>query len=186
MNETLQVISNRRSTRAYQAEQITDSELQQILDAALLAPSALNFQKWHFTVVQNKDMLDRIVITIAEHMKKSGIEALVKRAGNPEYHTFHHAPTVIIVSGDEESRYTQNDCSAAAQNILIAAESLNIGSCWIGSVRQLFTTEKADEFKKELGIPEGYVVVCALTLGYKVADNDPAPVRNKNVINYIR
>lgn len=186
MSEALKVIANRRSIRAYKQEQITDSELQQILDATLLAPSAINLQKWHFTVVQNSEVISRMVKTIKEIIVNSGNEVLKQRAASPDYHTFHNAPTVIIISGEEKSPYTPNDCSAAAENILLAAEALNIGSCWIGSVLPLFGSEKGPKFKQELGIPEDYKVVCAISLGYKAAENPTAPSRNKNVINYVK
>ena len=60
MNETLEVIANRRSIRKYKPEQITDKELQQIMEAAILAPSARNQQKWHFTVVQKREIIDEM------------------------------------------------------------------------------------------------------------------------------
>jgi nitroreductase len=186
MNEALTAIRNRRSIRAYKAEQIVDSELQEILDAALLAPSANNLQKWHFTVIQNKDLLDWMVKNIAEAIKKTGNKQLIERVSKPYYHTFYHAPTVIIISGDENSPHVQSDCAAAAENILIAAESLNIGSCWIGSILPLFASEKAKEYKKELGILEGYKPICSVALGYKLSENPAAPPRNKDVINYIK
>ncbi|MCL6477569.1 MAG: nitroreductase family protein [Peptococcaceae bacterium] len=186
MNETLKVIKSRRSIRSYKAEQITDSELQEILDAALYAPNAMNLQPWHFTVVQNKDILDRMVKNTKEIMMNSDKDFLVELAKNPNYHTFHNAPTVIIISGDGKDRFAQNSCSIAAQNILLAAESLNIGSCYIASSSLLFESEKGEEFRKELGIPDGYNHVCSIALGYKAAENPAAPPRNKEVINYVR
>ncbi|PKM82323.1 MAG: hypothetical protein CVU89_04780 [Firmicutes bacterium HGW-Firmicutes-14] len=186
MNETLRVIANRRSVRKYKPEQITDFELQQILDAGLRAPNARNAQKWHFTVVQNKDLLDRMVKSLVGIMKVSGDKKLAERANDPGYHTFHNAPTVIFVSGEEGFPYAQNDCSLAGANILIAAESLNIGSCWIGSVLRLFMTEEGNKFLKELGVPEGYLPVCAIALGYKADENKGATERSRDVINFIR
>jgi nitroreductase len=69
MNETLKAISNRRSTRSYKAEQISDMELNEILNAAIAAPKAVGVPKWHFTVVQDNDMLDRLVEDIIEAVK---------------------------------------------------------------------------------------------------------------------
>ncbi|ADG83484.1 nitroreductase family protein [Thermincola potens] len=186
MNETLKVIHNRRSIRAYKAEQITDSELQQILDAALMAPNAVNQQKWHFTVIQDKGLLDRMVNTIKENIMNSDNEFLKQRASAPDYHTFYHAPTVILISADGKAPLIQIDCGLAAQNITLAAESLNIGSCIIASSAFLFASEKGSQFKKELGIPEGYNHICTIALGYKAGENPAAPPRNKDVINYVK
>jgi len=126
MNETIKVIKNRRSIRKF--KQILDSELQEILDCALHAPNAGNQQKWHFTVIQNKDMLDRMANIMKENMMNSGIDFLVKSAKAPDYSPFNDAPTVVLISADGKARFVQIDCAAAAQNILIVAESLDIGS----------------------------------------------------------
>lgn len=185
MNETIKVIYNRRSIRKYKPKQIPDSEIQQILDCALYAPNAGNQQMWHFTVIQNKEMLDRMVAIIKENIMNSGIEFLIEKASAPGYHTFYHAPTVILVTGDEKTQFIQLDCGAAAQNIALAATSLNIGSCLMTSSGFLFASEEGNELKKELGIPDGYNHICAIALGYKDCENPDAPPRNKDVITYI-
>ena len=185
MNETLEVIRKRRSIRRSKAEQIPDSELQEILNCALCAPNARNQQKWHFTVIQNKDMLDKMENIAKENMLNSGIEFLAKRARAPDHRTFFNAPTVVLVSGDEKARFVEIDCAAAAQNILLAAESLDIGSHIMTSSELIFAPEKGNELKKELGVPDGYNHVCTIALGYK--DESPtAKPRNRDVINYIR
>jgi nitroreductase len=93
---------------------------------------------------------------------------------------------VVIISGEGDYPYTPSDCAAAAENILIAAESLNIGSCWIASIQPLFASEKGKGYLKELGIPDNYKPVCSIALGYKANSNPSTPQRDKNVINYIK
>jgi len=186
MNETIKVIKDRRSIREFKAEQITDSEVRQILDCAIYAPNARNQQVWHFTVIQNKDMLNKMVDIITENIMNSGIKFLIEKASSPGYNTFYNAPTVILVTGDEKSKFVQFDCGAAAQNIALAAKSLNIGSCVMTSSRFLFASEKGNELKKELGIPDGYSHMCAVALGYQDCENPDAPPRSQDVINYIK
>lgn len=186
MNETLQVIKSRRSIRNYKADQITEAELQAILESAIYAPSAMNQQKWHFTVIQNEELLDRMVSTIKEKIVNSGNEVMAKRASDPNYHTFYHAPTVILISAAEKAPWIHLDCGLAAQNITLAAEALNIGSCIIASSSLLFASEKANEFIAELGIPEGYNHVCTVALGYINGDHPAAPPRNTDVVNYVK
>lgn len=184
-NATINTIMNRRSIRKYKNEQISDSELQIILDAAIYAPNAVNQQKWHFTVIQNKDVLQQMVDIIKENILNKGTGIVLERASQPDYHTFHRAPTVILISADEQAFYTSLDCGLAAGNIALAAEALNIGSCVIASSALLFASDKGKELFKQLGIPEGYKHICTVALGYK--DEQPeAPARNKDVINYIR
>lgn len=186
MNETLQVIHRRRSIRKYKPEQIKDAELQLLLDAALLAPNGLNLQKWHFTVIQNQDVMDRMVSAIKEGIISADIQHLAKIAATPDYHTFYHAPTVILISGDEQWHISDIDCALAAENIVLAAESLNIGSCIITSSAFMFNGEQGKAFKQELGVPEGYKHVCTIAIGYKDIENPTAPSRKTNVINYIK
>jgi nitroreductase len=185
MNETIKVIKNRRSIREFKEKQVTDSELQEILNCALHAPNAGNQQKWHFTVIQNKDMLDRIERILKENMMKSGVDFIAKLASDPNIRIFGNAPTVILITADEKARFVQIDCAAAAQNTLIAAESLNIGSHIMTSSEFLFASEKSNELKRELGVPDGYNHICTIALGYK-DENPAAKPRRKEVINYIR
>ncbi len=185
MNETIKVIKNRRSIRRFKVKQIPDSELQEILECAVCAPNAGNQQKWHFTVIQNTDMLGRMASIMKVNMMNSGIEFLANLAENPDYNPFGNTPTVILISADERARFVQIDCSAAAQNILIAAESLNIGSHIMTSSEFLFTSETGNKLKKDLGVPDGYNHICTIALGYK-DENPAAKPRNKDVINYIK
>lgn len=186
MDEIIKVIKGRRSIRKYKAKQITDSEVQRVLDCAIYAPNAMNQQMWHFTVIQNKDMLNRMVDIIKENIMNSGIEFLIKMASAPDYNTFYNALTVVLVTGDEKTRFVQFDCGAAAQNIALAAKSLNIGSCVMTSSAFLFASEKGNKLKEELGIPKGYNHMCAVALGYQDCENPDAPPRKKDVINYIK
>ena len=186
MNETMRVIMERRSIRKYKSQQVADSELQQILDAALYAPNAMNQQKWHFTVIQNKDMLDKMVDIIKENIINSGNEFFIKRVSTPGYHTFYNAPAVVFITADESAQWVEIDCGLAAENITLAATALNIGTCVITSAGLLFASEKGNALRKELGIPEGYKFVCSVALGYKDCENPAAPPRNKEVINYVK
>jgi nitroreductase len=186
MNEAMKVIKSRRSIRQYSEKQIGDAELQEILDAALLAPNAMNMQSWHFTVIQDGDMLERMVGIVKENLLSSGIEFLAQRASTPGYHTFYGAPTVIMISGSENSPFIKIDCGAAAQNIALAAESLGIGSCLMTSPSFLFASPEGEALKEELGIPEGYAFVGAVTLGYEGGEHPAAPPRKKDVISYVR
>lgn len=186
MNETLTVIMNRRSVRTYKPAQISDTELQTIMEAAINAPNGMNQQKWHFTVVQDKGMLDRMAKVIKENLKNSGVEFLAERAAIPDFNPFYNAPTNIFITADENTMFVDIDCGLAAQNIMLAAASLNIGSCIMTLPMFLFSSEKGLGIKKELGIPDGYRYVCNITLGYRAGANLEAKPRSKAVINYVK
>ncbi len=183
MNNVLENIKNRRSTRKYLPEQIKDEELDLILEAGIYAPSGHNDQPWHFTVIQNKELINLMSDESKKAMAKLPIDWIAAMGKSENLNIFYHAPTVIVVSGKKEATSPFADCCAAIQNMLIAAESIDIGSCWIGLAR--FFYENADNLKK-LNIPEGYEPHYSVSFGYKALTTPDAPERNRNVINYIK
>jgi nitroreductase len=186
MNEIIRVIKSRRSHRKYKPEPLSEAELQAIVETAIYAPSAMNQQRWRFTVISNKDIMDKLMSIIRGNLLNSGIEMLANRAKEPDFNVFHNAPAIIMVTAEENARFTEIDCGAAAENIALAAESMNIGSCMVAMSEFLFASENAGEIKKELGIPENYRHVITVTLGYKDGETPPTPPKKKENINYIK
>jgi len=182
MNEVLNVIKSRRSVRSYKTEQLNKESIEAIIEAGIYAPTAHNDQPWHFTVIQNQEMLQHIDKIAKSEMAKSEVEWIKKMSANPEFSLTYHAPTLVIVSGRKDGMAWTTDCAAAIQNMLLAAESLNIGSVWLGLLRFFF--EQKDEVQK-LGIPEGYEPFYGVALGYKEKEQATAPKRNMEVVNYI-
>jgi len=182
MKDVFETINSRRSVRSYKKEQLNDDEIKKILNAGIMAPTARGEQPWFFTVVQNKELLKEINDVAVENMLLSGdefLEAIAKSGRN----ILHNAPTILVVSGRDDDDYSQTDCSAAIENILLAAEGLDIGSCWIGLIKAYF---QSPESKGKLEIPEGYSPIYGVTLGYKDEDTHGNPNRNKDVINWIK
>ena len=168
MNGTF-VVKKRQTIRKYRPDQIPDSLLEAILQAAIQAPNAMNQRRWHFSVIPNKDVLDKST-DVARESTKSGPEPIAKRAALPNFSPFFHAPTVAVITGDSTSQFVRIDCSLVAQDIVLAAEALNIGSCIMTSP-ELISKLKNRELLKELGVPEGYAHVCTVTLGYRDGDS---------------
>ena len=184
MNEVLKTIKSRRSVRSYKGEQIKQEELDLIIEAGIYAPTGHNDQPWHFTVIQNKALIQEINTLSKEIMANSDLDWMKAVAANPEYDITYGAPTLVIVSGRINGVTPQTDCDAAIQNMLLAAESLNIGSVWLGLVRFYLNIEGKSQ---ELGIPDGYQPLYGVALGYKKNDKEQvAPKRNYDVVNYIR
>jgi len=180
--ESLKILFERRSIRSFKDEQIKDSELEIILKAAKFAPSAMGQQPWHFTVIQNKEILNRIDTLTKKIFEKSGIPRLEERAKAENFSAFYNAPTYIIVSVDEKSVAPIADGALALGNALLAAEGLGIGSCWIHAVNQLYANDEGKELLKELGIPEGYIPIGSGAFGYIAGEKpEPAPRKEGNV-----
>ncbi|WP_378954620.1 nitroreductase family protein [Pelosinus sp. sgz500959] len=186
MNETLKNIKERRSVRSFKNEQIKDSELQTVLEAGFYAPSAMNQQCWNFTVVQNKNLLEEIGTHSKEIAKEFDNEHLQTLANNEKFNVFYGAPTVVVISGEENALLSEADCAAATQNMLIAAQSIGLGSCWINFGMFVFNGPKAEYYKQQLQIPAGYTPYYSVALGYKTAATMNAPKRKENIINYVK
>ncbi len=185
-NEILKNIKSRRSVRSFKDEQINEDELQAILEAGMYAPSAMNQQCWNFTVVQNQKLLDEISQNSKDVGKSFDNDHIQKLANNEKFHAFYKAPTVIIISGEEKAFLSEIDCAAATQNILLAAESLGIGSCWINFAMFAFSGEQGETFNKQLGIPTGYTPYCSVALGYKKVETLNALPRKEHIVNYVK
>jgi len=183
MNAVIENIKKRRSIRKYLPEQIKENQLNEIIEAGKYAPSAHNDQSWHFTVIQNKELIDFISAKAKESMSNSEVEWISKMGKSEKLHIFYNAPTVIIVSGKDEAFSSIVDCSAATENMILAAESLDIGSCWNGLVKYFF--QYKDEMSK-LNIPEGYTPFYAVSFGYKQDTPTKVLERKNNVVNYIK
>jgi nitroreductase len=183
MNEILNTLKKRRSVRQYRPQQIEDKELEKILEAAIYAPTGRNEQPWHFTVVQDPVLIKEISDGAKKVMTESGMEWLVQLGSVEDFNIFHRAPTAVIVAGKKEATTPLIDCSAAVQNMLLAAESLDIGSCWIGFAKFYFLNP---ENMRKFNIPADHEVYFGVSLGYKVRKNPPAPERNKEVFSYFK
>lgn len=186
MNEIIQNILNRRSVRVYSDEQIKQEDLDLILQSGLFSPSACNNQSWHFTVVQNKEILNTLNIETKQELLTCDNDYFKKVAENEDYSIFYNAPTIIVISGEKTAILPQIDCAAATENMILAAESLGIGSCWIGLLAYLFRSTRGEEFAKMIQIPENYEPFYAITLGYKKYPNPKPQPRRENTINYIK
>ncbi len=184
MNLVIDTIKQRRSIRGFKEQQVRDSDLQTVLDCALCAPSACNKQSWHYTVIQNPDMIQYLNDTAKANLRKSDVP-LFKQYGEDDTVLLYGAPTLIVVSGDEEDYDAIIDCSAAVQNMLIAAQSLGLGTLWNGLINFAFETEAA---KEKTAIPAGYTTYYGIALGYAVDGVElmEKEILTDGVIDYIK
>jgi len=185
MNETIRTILNRRSIRSYKQEQIKDDDLQIILKAGLFAPSAMNQQSWHFTVVRSKEILQKINQTVRNNFLKSGDKRFEEMAKSETFNVFYNAPTLIIVSGDEKAIAPQCDCALAMENMFLAASSIGIGSCWIHAITHLSNTEEGKSLINALGVPQGNKIFTSGAFGYSAVEAPSAAPRKENTVTIL-
>jgi len=186
MNQIIQNMLDRRSARAFQTQQLKEEELQLILTAGLSAASANNSQPWHLTVIQDQEILNWIVEKNKDKMRQSENPEVVQRANDPNTHNFYHAPTVVILSADQNRVYGKPDCANVATQMSLAAHSLDIGSCYVASFMQAFTGEQMQQLIEKVKIPQGYQPFLSLALGYCKGEPSAAKPRKDNTVTYIR
>ena len=185
MNETLQTIRQRRSIRKFKSEQVPDAVIETILEAGRLAPCALNRQERHFTVVRSKKILDFLNREAKAFAVSLNNRFLSLMAQSENYNIFHAAPLIVVVSGPANRSMVESDCAASIQNMLLAAESLRIGACWINFVLYAFHGANAIENAAKLGLPAGYLPYGSIAVGFK--DDEPVEERaiKGNTVNYL-
>ncbi len=174
-NPVLEAIRTRRSIRKYKKEQITDVELNQVLEAGTFAPTGNNRQDPVIVAVQNSDTIAKLVKMNAAIM---GVDS------NPYY----GAPTIVLVfvPVPELNRNAVQDGSLVLGTMMLAAHSLGLASCWINREMEMFATSEGKQMMTEFGIPKGYMGVGALSLGYPAIPNPKALPRKENYFKVIK
>ncbi|HIU67119.1 MAG TPA: nitroreductase [Candidatus Caccomorpha excrementavium] len=170
MKETLQDLKTRRSVRSYQKKQISDEQLNAILEAGTWAPTGMGAQSPVIVVIQNPELIARLSRLNAEVM------------GNPGSDPFYGAPTLLVVLADSTRRTYVEDGSLVMGNLLNAAHAVGVDSCWIHRAREVFSLPEGKALLKEWGLGEQYEGIGNCILGY-AAGEIPAPKPRKQ--NYI-
>lgn len=184
-NEVVEAIKSRRSIRSYKPEQIDQAQLDTIIDCAINAPSAMNKQSWEVRVIQNPDLLKRINDSFVEKAKGKDLKGSASRSQEPGFSVFHGSPTLIIVGREKNNSTSFVDCGLLAQNILLSAESMNIGTCTIGNMASILNDPDAKEFLKEINMPDTHEVAFGISIGYK-NENPEAKPRDASKVQYIK
>ena len=174
--DTFNNIISRRSVRGFLVDKIiSDENLNKIVDAGMYAPLAVNKVLWHFTVLKDKEMQQKIIDGIIDVLKINPTEHIKKRLSMPNFSPFYGAPAVIVVSGDKKNNWAQSNCGAAIQNMLLMANELGIDSCWVGMGNKFLNSDEAREIRNTIGVPKDYEVVGCVALGYRNTPEVPMP-----------
>lgn len=179
-----QAIHARRAVREYTTEPVEEATLRRLIEAATMAPSAMNEQPWLFTVIRDKDLLARI-----SNESKTGILAAMpagpnrfrEKLQNPAYDILYNAPVLIVISSATSGRWAAENCSMAAQNLMLAAREAGLGTCWIGMAQNWINSP---EGKAAIGLPPDCAPVAAIIVGHTAEFPPPVP-RKEPVINWI-
>ncbi len=165
-NAVVETIMTRRSVRKYQPQPVNRDTMQVILECGIHAPNAINRQAWEVRVVDNPEFINGLT----EVFKNVN----PKMAEDPNFkNMFRNAPTVAFIANDTTFAYSPVDCGLMAENMMLSAWSMGIGSVCLGSSARFITdTPEAAEYLKKLGFSENYKVLVCIGFGYP--DEAPA------------
>jgi len=166
--DPISILKNRSSCRQFTDEPVSDADLKTILEVAMQAPSCVNEQLWHFIVVKEQETKDKLM---AVHPYLIGLKT---------------APLGIVVCGDlnleKIKGYWTQDCAAASENILLAAESLGLKGVWCGVFPEM---DRVEGFQKALGLSSNIVPMSVIPIGHPKEAPKPAKPRfNAERVHY--
>ncbi len=184
--EAFEAILTRRSTRAYRPDPVEPDKLDRILDAARQAPSGGNNQTNHFLVIRNSAVIRKLVQMtetafarkeITDDMYASLKHAILasKKGG---YVFCYDAPLLIVVANRQNYGNNMADVACAIENMMVAANALDLGSCWINQLRWLNEEPEIVSYLQELGMKEDERVYGAVIIGHPATESG-LPNRNR-------
>ena len=152
--DLLETIFVRRSIRKYTEEPVSEADIKALLEAAMAAPSASNRKPWYYVVVTEREMLDRLA-EIHPHGKM----------------LFQATLCIAVCGGPTDSeRFWVQDCSAATENLLLAAAALGLGAVWLGVYPR---EDRVAAVQRVLGIPEAIAPLNLISIGHPAEEKEP-------------
>lgn len=181
--EIMEAILTRRSTRKFQNRLVEEDKLETILRMGRHAPSGSNRQSTHFLVVRDPRVLDALAEMVEKEfaaMEEApgmypAVVSCIRAAKKGGYVFHYHAPVLVITANQENYGNNLADCACALENMMLAANALDLGSCWINQLKWLNASPALREYLQSLGMAEEERVYGAVALGYAAtADGLPA------------
>ena len=195
--EAIEAILTRRSTRNYKPDGVEPDKLDMILDAARQAPSGGNNQTNHFLVIRNRGVIQKLIemtetafskMEIAEDTYAS-LKYAISASKKGGYVFCYNAPVLIAVANRRDYGNNMADCACAIENMMIAANALDLGSCWINLLRWLNEEPALVKYLQSLGMKENERIYGAVIIGYPATEsglpNRNLMVQKGNEVTYI-
>lgn len=164
-NQVVETIMTRRSIRQYKPQAVEREKMQTIVECGINAPNAMNRQAWEVRVVDNADYINGVTELYKKANPKAAEDSTFKNM-------FRNAPTVVFIGRDTQSESSPFDCGLLAENMMISAWSMGIGSCCLGTPARFMRSPEAVEYLQKLGFSEGYELLYCIGFGYP--DETPA------------
>lgn len=165
MNSFIQLILNRRTCRAFSEKDVYESDVKQILDCALSAPSGMNLQTWSFIAIMNREKIQQLAQAVRNALNRD------------ENYNMYNPSVLILTTNDKESRFREVDNSCAMENIYLSCEALGLGCVWINQLKDCYDVPEVRKILTELGVPENHGVYGSAAIGYKLQESSPKQIK---------
>lgn len=182
----LEAINKRHSVRSYAPRKLDKDTIRSLLAAAVRAPTAVHEEPWAFAIVQDAALLkrisDRAKPLFLEEMHRAHLDRGGRRLdifGQAEFNIFHDAGTLIVICGRGAGPFVAADCWLAAENLMLAAYAMGLGTCVIGSALQALNLP---EVKAEVGIPAEYSAIAPIIVGVPASEGTPSSRKAPQVL----
>lgn len=189
-NQAISTLLNSGTTQTFSSQEIDADKIAIILKAGTQAPSAKNNQPWHFSVITNKDILERINTDTIAIAQRAAEKDLSKPKPPQGYNALFHAPVAIVISGAVDIPSSTFDTALACENMSIAAQSLGLGSHILMGMLQTFSGPNETEYRNILGIPTNQKPVVVLLIGVPAPTStdtvSKATPRKPDVVTYVK
>ena len=183
--DALELIKTRRSTRKFQERAVEKELLDTIIEAGRYAPSGGNSQTTHFFVITDRAVLNELAALVKNEFSQMEVTpgmyrslANAIRASKGENYIFHYnAPALIVTANKKDYSNNMADCACALENMMLMANALDLGSCWINQLKWLNESESVNSLFRRFGMSEDERIYGAVSIGY-AATEDGLPTRN--------
>ena len=183
--DVMEAIYARRAVRDYLETPVQLDVLTQLVAAATAAPSAINAQPWHFTIIRDQALLDRISAAAKTHMVglidgRDGLAQMRQHLTHTAVQNFYNSPALIVIAA-KFGDWAVEDASLAAENLMLAACAQGLGTCWIGFAQRWLET---DEGRRSIELASGFQAVAPIIVGHPRAPV-PAVPRKPPLIKWL-
>ena len=177
-NVVIENIMTRRSVRKYQPQAVNRDTMQLIAECGVNAPNAINRQAWEIRILDNPETIQKLTDL---YLKDNP-----KEADNPNFkNMFRNAPTVVFIANDTTFAYSPVDCGLMAENMILSAWSMGIGSCCLGGpARFMKANPEAKEILQQMGFSENFDLLLCIGFGYP-AETPKAKPRDLSKIKFV-
>ncbi len=178
-NEVIKTIMARRSIRKYEAKDIEDEKLQQIIRCGINAPNGMARESWEVRIVRQGPVMELADSLYSVYMNKvRGTEGIAYKAA-------FGAPVLVFIAYDERYDMSVVDCGLLGANMILSAQSMDLGTCCLGGIVRFINSEEGKPVLEKLGFPATHKLLYAISVGYP-AESPEAKPRNEAKVKIIR